>query len=115
MQMVALKELNEPLVYFPGDPDCQEKLKKLPFSEAAIQTLLVHKNIVRTLWADVSIVDPDTGRPLGIKFHDVVGTSVRVLSPVLPFQPKYRLRHPGNYSFLLSENMFIGSKYSKIN
>ena len=34
--------------------------------------------------------------------------------PVLPFQPKYRLGHPENYLFLLSENIFIGSEHPKI-
>ena len=35
--------------------------------------------------------------------------------PVLPFKPKYRLGHPENYLFLLSKNIFTGSKYPKIN
>ena len=30
---------------------------------------------------------------------------------VLPFQPKYRLGHPGKYVFLLSKNIFTASKY----
>ena len=36
-----------------------------------------------------------------------------MLQSVLPFQPKYCLRHPENYLFLLSKNIFTGSKYSK--
>ena len=32
---------------------------------------------------------------------------------VLPFQPKYRVGHPENYLFLLSNKLFIGSKYQK--
>ena len=32
---------------------------------------------------------------------------------VLLFQPKYRLGHPENYLFLLSKNIFTGSKYQK--
>ena len=34
-------------------------------------------------------------------------------SPVLPFQPKYRLVHPENCLFLSSNNVFIRSKYPK--
>ena len=30
---------------------------------------------------------------------------------MLLFQPKYRLGHPENYLFLLSINIFTGSKY----
>ena len=33
--------------------------------------------------------------------------------PVLPCLPKYCLGHPENYLFLLSKNVFIGSKYPK--
>ena len=32
---------------------------------------------------------------------------------VLPFWPKYRLAHPGNYLFSLSVNILSGSKYPK--
>ena len=32
---------------------------------------------------------------------------------VLPFQPKFCLGHPENYLFLLSKNLFTGSKYPK--
>ena len=34
---------------------------------------------------------------------------------VLPFQPKYRLAHPGNHLFSLSKKIFSGSKYTKKN
>ena len=33
---------------------------------------------------------------------------------MLPFWPKYRLGHPGNYLFLFSKNMLVRSKYPKI-
>ena len=35
------------------------------------------------------------------------------LHSVLPFKPEYRLGHPENYLFLLSKNIFTGSKYPK--
>lgn len=76
-QKIALKELNEPFIFVPGSVNSQEKLKKLPFAEAAIQTLFSSKNIVRTHSAHVSIVDPDTHEPLGVRFRDVIGNSVR--------------------------------------
>ena len=85
VQKVALKELNEPFILVPKSRDSHEKLKQLPFSEAAIQTLLVHKNIVRTLWADVCIVHPDTHEPLNVHFRDVMG--VRFPPFIVQFDP----------------------------
>ena len=32
---------------------------------------------------------------------------------MLPFKPNYRLAHPENYLFLLSKEIFSGSKYQK--
>jgi len=77
-QLIALKELNKPFVFVPGSEASRTELKKLPFAEAAIQTLFVSRNVVRTHSAHVSIVDPDTGEPLGVQFRDVVGTSVQI-------------------------------------
>ena len=34
-------------------------------------------------------------------------------SSLLPLKPKHRLGHPENYYFLLSKELFIGSKYPK--
>ena len=51
---IALKELKKPLMFRPNSEESRAVLKQLPFAEAAIQSLLVHKNIVRTLWADGS-------------------------------------------------------------
>ena len=36
-----------------------------------------------------------------------------ISSPVLPFWPNYRLAHPENCLFLLSNEIFSGSKYPK--
>ena len=38
-----------------------------------------------------------------------------MLAAVLPFSTQYRLGHPEFFLFFLSNNIFIGSKYPKIN
>ena len=49
-----------------------------------------------------------TNQLISFSQPSVVATSVAV-------QPKCRLGHPENYLFLLSKNMFVGSKNPKIN
>ena len=67
---VALKELSSPLEFRPYSQSPDDVVATL--REAAIQALMVHTNIVRTYWADVSVVHPQTGRPLGLKFSRVM-------------------------------------------
>lgn len=71
MEAFALKQLKTPTT-FKLPVDDKTIRQHLPVEEAAIQTILVHQNVVRTYWADICVLDPYTDQPLNMSAQQII-------------------------------------------
>ena len=83
-------------------------------SDLADISALTNNTIRHSRYQTVDVYQGDL-RDVSARWHRQIAGRLDESEAVLRFEPKHRLGHPNKYLFLLSKNLFTGSKYPRIN